>query len=209
MVPWNLIILGRHAALTKRSFDVVLATSLLVLGSPLFCVLWIAVRITHGRPAIFSQERPGRDGKIFTMYKFRTMTTVTDDSGDLLADADRLTKLGVLLRSTSLDELPELWNILKGDMSFVGPRPLLTEYLEIYTPEQMRRHEVRPGLTGLAQVSGRNAIAWEDRFAMDLQYVNTRSFQLDMQILAQTALTVIRREGISEEGQATMGKFEG
>jgi len=167
------------------------------------------VRITHGQPVVFSQVRPGRNGELFTMYKFRTMTSATDAAGALLPDVDRLTWLGQILRSTSLDELPELWNILKGDMSFVGPRPLLVEYLKRYTPEQMRRHEVRPGLTGLAQVSGRNAISWEERFAIDVHYVDTASLVLDVKILARTALAVARRDGISQEGEATMEKFLG
>lgn len=195
--------------MTKRAFDVVLAVTLLVLSAPLFAVLWAAVRITHGRPAIFSHVRPGRNGELFTLHKFRTMTSATDHDGVLLPDADRLTKFGQLLRSTSLDELPELWNILKGDMSFVGPRPLLIEYLDKYTPEQKRRHEVRPGLTGLAQVSGRNAISWHDRFAIDVEYVENRSLLLDLEILARTVVAVIRRDGISQDGQATMEKFEG
>jgi len=194
---------------TKRTFDFTLAACLLFLTAPLLILIWVAVRITHGQPVVFSQVRPGRNGELFTMYKFRTMTSATDAAGALLPDVDRLTWLGQILRSTSLDELPELWNILKGDMSFVGPRPLLVEYLKRYTPEQMRRHEVRPGLTGLAQVSGRNAISWEERFAIDVHYVDTASLVLDVKILARTALAVARRDGISQEGEATMEKFLG
>lgn len=195
--------------MTKRTFDFTLAACLLFLTAPLLILIWVAVRITHGQPVVFSQVRPGRNGELFTMYKFRTMTSATDAAGALLPDVDRLTWLGQILRSTSLDELPELWNILKGDMSFVGPRPLLVEYLKRYTPEQMRRHEVRPGLTGLAQVSGRNAISWEERFAIDVHYVDTASLVLDVKILARTALAVVRRDGISQEGEATMEKFLG
>lgn len=195
--------------MTKRTFDFTLAACLLFLTAPLLILIWVAVRITHGQPVVFSQVRPGRNGELFTMYKFRTMTSATDAAGALLPDVDRLTWLGQILRSTSLDELPELWNILKGDMSFVGPRPLLVEYLKRYTPEQMRRHEVRPGLTGLAQVSGRNAISWEERFAIDVHYVDTASLVLDVKILARTALAVARRDGISQEGEATMEKFFG
>lgn len=167
------------------------------------------MRIKIGTPVLFTQERPGLYGKAFCVYKFRTMTNEKDTSGNLLPDADRLVPFGRFLRSTSLDELPELINVLKGDMSLVGPRPLLMEYLERYTPEQARRHEVRPGITGWAQVNGRNALSWEEKFQLDVWYVDNRSLWLDIKILFLTLWKTIKRENISQEGQATMSKFMG
>ena len=162
-----------------------------------------------GSPVLFKQQRPGLHGKPFMMSKFRTMTDARDGDGNLLPDADRLTRLGRFLRSTSLDELPELFNVLKGDMSLVGPRPLLMRYLDRYTPEQARRHEVRPGITGWAQINGRNALSWEDKFTLDVWYVDHCSLLLDMRIILQTIWKVLRREGISQEGEATMSEFMG
>jgi len=169
----------------------------------------ILVRIKLGSPIIFKQERPGRDGKIFTLYKFRTMTDKRDERGELLPDSERLTKFGKLLRSTSIDELPELVNILKGDMSIVGPRPLLVKYLPLYTAEQMRRHEARPGITGYAQANGRNAISWEKKFEYDVEYVDNVSFALDVKILFKTVFSVLRREGIDSGSSVTMEEFTG
>ena len=172
-------------------------------------ILALLVRIFLGSPVIFSQQRPGLKGKPFTLYKFRTMTDARDEKGQLLPDAERLTRFGRFLRASSLDELPELWNILRGDMSFVGPRPLLMEYLPLYTPEQMRRHEVRPGLTGWAQVNGRNALSWEEKFRHDVWYVDNRNFLLDLKILLMTLASVVSRDGISQHGEATMSRFTG
>lgn len=187
----------------KRAVDVVgAAVGLLVAALPM-AVIAVAIRLRMGSPVLFRQARPGLDGRPFTLTKFRTMDTGTGD------DAARLTPLGRFLRSTSLDELPELWNVLVGDMSLVGPRPLLVEYLPRYSPRQARRHEVRPGLTGLAQVEGRNLVAWEDRFELDVRYVETRTMGLDLQILRRTIGAVLRREGISGDGAATMAPFEG
>lgn len=177
-------------------------TGLVVLSVPMGVVA-LAVRRDLGSPVLFRQTRPGRGGKPFTLVKFRTMS---DGPGD---DADRLTNLGRFLRSTSLDELPELWNVLRGDMSLVGPRPLLTSYLDLYTPHQARRHEVRPGITGLAQVSGRNAVSWPERFDLDVRYVDTWSLPGDIAILVRTVLSVFRRNGVSAEGHATMPEFNG
>jgi lipopolysaccharide/colanic/teichoic acid biosynthesis glycosyltransferase len=168
-----------------------------------------AVRLRLGSPVLFRQRRPGLHGRPFEMLKFRTMLDATDGAGNPLPDADRLTPLGRFLRATSLDELPELWNVLRGEMSLVGPRPLLMEYLPLYTPEQARRHEVRPGITGWAQVNGRNAISWEEKFRMDVWYVDRRTFALDLKILLLTAKKVVVREGISQQGQATMERFLG
>jgi sugar transferase EpsL len=172
-------------------------------------VLYYLVRKHMGSPIFFRQQRPGLHGKPFYMYKFRTMTSECSEDGCLLPDCDRLTPLGTFLRSTSLDELPELFNVLKGDMSLVGPRPLLMQYLDRYTPEQARRHEVRPGITGWAQVNGRNALSWEEKFELDVWYVDNRTFWLDLKILALTMLKVVRREGISGGGCETMTEFEG
>jgi len=181
----------------------------LLLLSPLFLSLFVLVRFKLGAPVLFSQARPGLNGRIFRMNKFRTMTNAVDEDGHPLSDAERLTPFGALLRSTSLDELPELWNVLKGDMSLVGPRPLLPEYLELYTPEQAKRHLVRPGITGWAQVNGRNAISWEQKFELDLWYVEHQSFWLDIKILMLTVLKVFQRQGISSDGTATTEKFTG
>jgi sugar transferase EpsL len=172
-------------------------------------VVAICVRLKLGSPVLFLQERSGLYGKPFTLIKFRTMTAARDATGVLLPDAERLTGFGLFLRNTSLDELPELWNVLRGDMSLVGPRPLLVQYLNRYTAEQMRRHEVRPGITGWAQVNGRNALSWEERFALDVWYVDHWSLWLDLKIIALTMLKILRREGISQPGQATMQEFMG
>lgn len=193
----------------KRLFDIVVATLLLlVLALPLLCLI-LLVRSKLGRPALFRQVRPGLGGKSFEMVKLRTMTDARDESGKLLPDAQRLTSFGRFLRSTSLDELPELWNVLKGDMSLVGPRPLLMAYLPLYSPEQARRHEVRPGVTGWAQVNGRNTLAWPDKFRLDVWYVDNRSFMLDLRILWLTVRKVLVRDGISAAGEATMTPFTG
>jgi lipopolysaccharide/colanic/teichoic acid biosynthesis glycosyltransferase len=189
--------------LVKRLIDVLGATAgLLVAGIPM-ALIAVALRVTMGAPVLFRQVRPGRRGAPFTILKFRTMR-----SGEG-TDAERLTSLGRWLRATSLDELPELWNVLRGDMSLVGPRPLLVEYLPLYSPHQARRHEVRPGLTGLAQVAGRNLVDWDERFELDVRYVETRSLALDLKIIGQTVKAVLRREGISGEGEATMAPFRG
>mgnify|MGYP003799965917 FL=1 len=176
---------------------------------PLMLCLALAVRFRLGSPVLFRQERPGLHGRPFMLVKFRTMTGAADTDGRPLPDADRLTRFGRFLRSTSLDELPELWNVLKGDMSLVGPRPLLMEYLPLYSPRQSRRHEVKPGLTGWAQVNGRNALTWEDRLEMDVWYVENRSWLLDLKIIWKTIGIVLHREGISQQGSATMEKFQG
>lgn len=193
----------------KRFFDIVVSLITLFLLSPLFIALFILVRLKLGSPAIFCQDRPGLNGRIFQMYKFRTMTNAVDSNGQVLSDAERLTPFGALLRSTSLDELPELWNVLKGDMSLVGPRPLLVEYLPLYSAQQARRHLVRPGITGWSQVNGRNAISWDKKFELDVWYVDNCSFALDCKILLLTLLKVVKREGISSEGAATTEKFTG
>lgn len=190
----------------KRALDVIAAAVGLVLLSPVILITAIVVRLNLGSPLLFTQPRPGRDTRVFRLYKFRSMRNIDENRG-WITDEQRLTRFGRILRSTSLDELPSLWNVLRGDMSVVGPRPLLVEYLPRYTPAQARRHEVRPGITGLAQVSGRNTVDWEQRFALDVQYVDTRSFSLDARILVSTIRSVIVREGISAEGQATMHKF--
>ena len=199
---------SRFYAPTKRLLDVAAASVGLIVAAPIMAVTDVAVRQNLGSPVLFKQERPGKDEKIFILYKFRSMRDVDLEKG-LVTDADRLTKFGKLLRSSSLDELPSLWNVLKGDMSLVGPRPLLVEYLALYTDEQRRRHLVRPGITGLAQASGRNGLEWEETFALDVEYVDNRSLGADARILLQTLLTVLRREGISYPGQATIHRFEG
>ena len=193
----------------KRFLDIIFSFILLVLLMPVYLLVYVLVRIKLGAPAIFKQKRPGKNAKIFTMYKFRTMTDEKDEKGHLLPDEKRLTKFGQFLRKTSLDELPELYNILKGDMSFVGPRPLLVKYLKRYNKEQMRRHKVPPGLTGWAQVNGRNAISWEEKFKLDVWYVDHRNLWLDIKIVFMTVIQVFKREGINQEGQATMGEFLG
>ena len=193
----------------KRFFDIVLSLCGLIVLSPALLIVAVLVRMKLGSPVIFRQERPGKDERIFRLYKFRSMTSERDENGELLPDEVRLTKFGRALRSTSLDELPELWNILKGDMSIVGPRPLMVRYLPRYTEEQRRRHDVRPGLTGLAQVNGRNAISWEERFAYDLEYVSHVSFLLDLRVLFLTVAVVFRRSGIHSEGSETQEEFMG
>jgi sugar transferase EpsL len=185
------------------------AVLILVVIAPVLALLALLVRWRLGSPVLFRQNRPGRGGRPFELLKFRTMRDACDASGQALPDAQRLTRFGRFLRSTSLDELPELLNIIRGEMAFVGPRPLLIEYLPLYTPEQMRRHEVLPGLTGWAQIHGRNAQTWDARFAMDLWYVEHRSWMLDMRILALTVLKVVRREGVSAQGEVTMPRFTG
>ncbi|GAB6081143.1 sugar transferase [Desulfuromonas carbonis] len=195
--------------MTKRLFDFIATAIGISLTGIVLLLLSLLVRVKHGSPVLFRQTRPGLRGRPFEMYKFRTMTNDRDFAGNLLPDDQRLTPFGKFLRSTSLDELPELINVLKGDMSLVGPRPLLMEYLDRYTPEQARRHEVRPGITGWAQVNGRNAISWEEKFKLDVWYVDNRSLWLDIKILWMTFAKVFKREGISQEGQATMEKFMG
>lgn len=192
----------------KRLLDLALTTPALLASLPVQALTALAIRTRMGSPVLFRQQRPGLDGEPFEMLKFRTMLLPDPERG-LVSDEDRMTRLGSFLRSTSLDELPTLWNIVKGDMSVVGPRPLLMQYLSRYTPEQARRHEVRPGLTGLAQVSGRNAISWEDKFAHDVEYVDTHSLSLDLRIIVRTALQVLRRDGISAEGAVTTPEFMG
>ncbi len=193
----------------KRLIDVIVSGVALILFSPLFLFLYIRIKKEMGSPVIFKQVRPGKGGLPFTMYKFRTMKNAIDIDGKMLPDSERLTAFGLKLRSSSLDELPELWNVLKGDMSLIGPRPLLVEYLPLYNQEQARRHEVRPGITGWAQVNGRNAISWEEKFKLDVWYVDNLSFSLDLKIFFRTIKKVFIREGISAEGEATMSKFTG
>jgi len=193
----------------KRLLDVVGSSVALVLVAPLMLVVGIGVWVTLGRPVLFVHPRTGRHGRTFALIKFRTMREAFDAHGRPLPDEQRLTRLGALLRSTSLDELPELWNVLKGDMSLVGPRPLTVDYLPLYSPQQARRHEVRPGITGWAQINGRNALSWEDKFCCDVWYVDHRTLALDLEILARTLIKVVRAEGIRQEGQATMERFRG
>jgi lipopolysaccharide/colanic/teichoic acid biosynthesis glycosyltransferase len=193
----------------ERQFDLIAAALALLLLAPVIALIAWQVRLKLGSPVMFRQSRPGRYGEPFEMIKFRTMRDALDAEGRPLPDSERLTAFGRWLRATSLDELPELWNVLRGDMSLVGPRPLLIEYLPLYTPEQARRHEVRPGITGWAQVNGRNAISWEEKFALDVWYVDNRSFWLDMKILWVTAKKVLVRDGISAEGDVTMPRFTG
>lgn len=193
----------------KRLLDFVLALLALIILSPVFLIVAILVRIKLGSPIIFKQERPGLHEKIFRMYKFRTMTDARDENGELLPDDVRLTKFGKILRSTSLDELPELWNILKGDMSIVGPRPLLVKYLPLYSEEQRHRHDVRPGFTGLAQVNGRNSISWDEKFKWDIKYVDEVSFLQDLKIILNTVKVVFKRDGITSDTSVTMEEFVG
>jgi lipopolysaccharide/colanic/teichoic acid biosynthesis glycosyltransferase len=193
----------------KRLFDMLVSGLALIVLSPFLAALALLVRWRLGSPILFRQIRPGMDARPLEMLKFRTMTDARGADGNLLPDAERLTRFGRFLRSTSLDELPELWNVLKGEMSLVGPRPLLMEYLTLYSPEQARRHEVRPGITGWAQVNGRNALSWDDKFAHDVWYVDNRSFRLDLKIVALTVVSVLKRSGISAEGEATMPRFSG
>lgn len=193
----------------KRCLDFLLSLAALIILSPVLLLVAILVRCKLGSPILFKQERPGLHEKIFCMYKFRTMTDAKDVDGNLLPDEVRLTKFGKLLRSTSLDELPELFNILKGDMAIVGPRPLLVQYLPRYNERQRRRHDVRPGFTGLAQVNGRNSISWQEKFEWDVKYVENASFLMDLRIIAKTVKVVLKRDGISSETSATMEEFRG
>lgn len=193
----------------KRVFDLITSLVVLIILSPIVLITAILVRCKLGSPVLFKQQRPGLHGKPFYLYKFRTMTDERDENGELLPDHVRLTPFGQFLRKYSLDELPQLFNVLKGDISLVGPRPLLMEYLELYTPEQARRHEVKPGITGWAQVNGRNAISWEEKFELDVWYVDNQSFWLDLKILFLTVLKVLKSEGISQQGHVTMEKFTG
>lgn len=193
----------------KRLFDFVIALLLLVLLCPVIFLVALLIRIRLGSPVFFRQQRPGLHGKPFCIYKFRTMLQKWDERGELLPDAQRMTALGTFLRNFSLDELPQLFNVLQGDLGLVGPRPLLMEYLPLYNAEQARRHDVRPGITGWAQVNGRNAINWEDKFKYDVWYVDHQSFWLDIKILWMTAMKIVRSEGVSQAGHVTMEKFRG
>ncbi len=193
----------------KRAFDVSVALVALALLWPLLVLIGVVVRLKLGSPVLFCQARPGRGGKIFTLWKFRTMTEARDAKGRLRSDAERLTPVGRWLRASSLDELPELLNVLRGEMSLVGPRPLLVEYLGRYTPEQARRHEIRPGITGWAQINGRNGLSWEEKFRLDVWYVDNRSFVLDLKIIAITAARIWSRDGVAAPGEATMPRFTG
>lgn len=193
----------------KRTFDIFAAFFGLIVLSPIMIFLAWKIRRKLGSPVLFRQVRPGLNGKPFEMVKFRTMRDATDEEGRQLPDNQRMTSFGSFLRSSSLDELPELWNVLKGEMSLVGPRPLLMEYLPLYTPEQYRRHDVRPGITGWAQINGRNSLSWEDKFKLDTWYVDNRTMRLDIKIICLTLKKVIVKEGISADGEATMSKFTG
>jgi lipopolysaccharide/colanic/teichoic acid biosynthesis glycosyltransferase len=200
--PWS-------SEIMKRLIDILASGLGLLILFPLLLGVALLVLVYHGRPVFFGQVRPGLEGKPFKMLKFRTMRDAVDSNGNPLPDSERITKFGAFLRATSLDELPELWNVLKGEMSLVGPRPLLMEYLDLYTPDQARRHEVRPGVTGWAQVNGRNAISWEEKFKLDVWYVDNRSLWLDIKILFMTVKKVFVSEGISADGHVTMEKFKG
>ncbi len=200
---------GWYAVRGKRWFDLAVGSALLLLLSPVMLLTAILVAWRLGRPVFFRQQRPGKDGVLFEMIKFRSMTDARDENGQLLPDAKRLTPLGKFLRGSSIDEFPELWNVIRGEMSLVGPRPLLKQYLERYTPEQFRRHEVAPGITGWAQVNGRNAISWDTKFALDNWYVDHYSFWIDVKILLLTVFNVLNRSGISAAGHATMPEFLG
>ena len=200
---------GFYCKYIKRLLDIILSGCALIVLFPVLLIVAILVRMKLGSPVIFCQERPGKDERIFKMYKFRSMTDERDEDGTLIPDEVRLTKFGRLLRSTSLDELPELWNIFKGDMSIVGPRPLLVKYLPLYNEEQRHRHDVRPGLTGLAQVNGRNAITWEEKFSHDIWYVENVSLPQDIKIVLRTVCKVFKREGISSNSSATIEEFKG
>ncbi len=198
-----------YASWGKRAFDVVVGSMMSVALAPVICVSMILVAVKLGRPVFFRQRRPGLKGQPFEMVKFRSMTDGRDASGKLLPDDQRLTKFGKFLRASSVDEFPELWNVLRGEMSLIGPRPLLIQYLDRYSPEQFRRHDVRPGVTGWAQVNGRNAISWDEKFAFDLWYVDNYSLMVDLKILAMTVLKVVKPSGISAAGHATMPEFQG
>ena len=200
---------GLYRKYFKRPMDFILSLIAIIVLSPVMFVVAILVRIKLGSPVIFKHNRPGLNEKIFTLYKFRTMTDMKDEKGELLPNSVRLTKFGRILRSTSLDELPELFNILKGDMSIIGPRPLLIEYLQYYNDEQRYRHDVRPGLSGLAQVNGRNAITWEQKFDYDVEYVKNITFLLDVRLIIKTVLKVFKREGVNKSSTITMEKFRG
>lgn len=200
---------GFYEKYIKRLLDIVLSGAVLVILSPVLLITAVLVRIKLGSPVIFTQERPGKDEKVFKLHKFRSMTDARDASGNLLPDKERLTRFGAKLRSLSIDELPELWDIFRGKMSIVGPRPLLVKYLPLYNEEQRRRHDVRPGLTGWAQVHGRNLTSWEERFEYDVEYVNNISFALDVKIIIMTIRCVLGREGINAYGSATMEAFVG
>ena len=193
----------------KRVFDFIIASLLLMFLLPVLFILTVIVRMKLGTPILFTQKRPGLNGKPFVLYKFCTMTDKLDANGKLLPDAERISRFGKFLRSSSLDEIPELWNVMKGDMSLVGPRPLLVEYLSLYNQEQARRHEVKPGITGWAQVNGRNALNWEEKFNLDIWYVDNRSLILDIKILWRTVFLVLKREGISQKYHVTMEPFRG
>ncbi|WP_180096350.1 sugar transferase [Acinetobacter sp. YH12205] len=193
----------------KRLLDIIIASVALILLSPLYAFVSYKVKKNLGSPVLFRQVRPGLHGKPFEMIKFRTMKDAVDEQGNPLPDSERLTPFGQMLRSTSLDEMPELWNVIKGDMSIVGPRPLLMEYLPLYSPEQAKRHDVRPGMTGHAQVNGRNAIGWEEKFKLDTWYVENRSTWLDFKIMFKTVYKVLAKDDISAEGEATMTRFTG
>jgi len=199
----------RYNICCKRIFDLSLSVLGIAILSPLLLIIAVFIRTRIGAPIIFKQVRPGLHGKPFVIYKFRTMTNTRDENGNLFSDEERLTSLGRFLRRTSLDELPELFNVLKGNMSIVGPRPLLMQYLDRYTPKQARRHEVKPGITGWAQVNGRNAISWEDKFKLDVWYVDNWSLWLDVKIILMTILKVLKQEGIRQVGEATMAEFLG
>lgn len=203
---------GRDRAMykngAKRMLDMALSLCGIIVLSPVYLVLWVLIRCKLGKPVLFTQERPGKKEKIFKLYKFRSMTDERDENGQLLPDEVRLTRFGKLLRSTSLDELPELFNILKGDMSLIGPRPLLVKYLPYYTEEERHRHDVRPGLTGLAQVNGRNALGWEDRFAYDLEYVEKCSLLMDLKVLGMTVGKVLKRTGTLSGADQTVADFD-
>ena len=193
----------------KRTIDIVCSGLGLIVLSPILLITAVLIRIKLGSPIFFTQDRLGKDGKVFKMIKFRTMLDAVDKWGEPLPDEERMTSFGQLLRSTSIDELPELINVFKGDMSLVGPRPLLVEYKELYSPEQFRRHEVRPGITGWAQVNGRNTLGWSERFKLDVEYVDNYNIFMDIKILLMTVLKVVKRDGISQEGHVTMEKFNG
>jgi len=193
----------------KRLLDFMVASTALAMLSPLLLLLWAVVRTGLGSPCLFTQVRSGLHGRPFRMYKFRSMTDACDERGNLLPDRERLTPVGRLLPSTSLDELPELWNVVKGDMSLVGPRPLLMDYLPLYTAAQARRHEVRPGITGWAQVNGRNDISWEEKFTLDVWYVQNQSLWLDLRIISKTIVSVVSRQGVTQAGEATMSRYTG